>query len=80
MTEPTATPQLPSSPAGSAAGTSSGPAAQKSLLEQLHELLASVSADLAELQSPGIREDGPATYPTGTDTASSDAPATPDTR
>ncbi|MEV8323558.1 hypothetical protein [Kitasatospora sp. NPDC056731] len=79
MSQPTATPQLPSSPAGSAAGTSSGPAAQKSLLEQMQELLASVTADLAELPSSGIREDGPATYPTGTDT-SSDAPATPGTR
>ncbi|MFJ2861279.1 hypothetical protein [Kitasatospora sp. NPDC087314] len=79
MSEPTTTPQLPSSPAGLAAGTSSGPATHKSLLEQMQELLASVTADLAELQSSGAREADPAAYPTGTDT-SSDAPAAPGTR
>ncbi|MGA5823577.1 hypothetical protein ACPC54_37640 [Kitasatospora sp. NPDC094028] len=63
MSEPSATPQLPSS-------------TPRSLLEQMQELLASVTADLAELQSSGPR--ATAGYPTGTDT--SEAPAAPGTR
>ncbi|MFG2843420.1 hypothetical protein ACGF12_09610 [Kitasatospora sp. NPDC048296] len=78
MSEPSATPQFPSSPTGSAAGDSAGPAAPKSLLEQMQELLASVTANLAELQS-GTRGTAPAAaYQAGTDT--SDAPAAPGTR
>ncbi|MFF2547959.1 hypothetical protein ACFVUY_36085 [Kitasatospora sp. NPDC058063] len=69
MSEPSATPQFPSSPTGSADGTSAGPASPKSLLEQMQELLASVSADLAELQGsvPGSADS--TAYPTGTDTS-----------
>ncbi|SOB84125.1 hypothetical protein [Streptomyces sp. 1331.2] len=78
MSEPSATPQLPSSPTGSAVGTSAGPVTPKSLLEQMQELLASVTADLAELRSSGARDAGPAAYPTATDT--SEAPAAPGTR
>ncbi|WP_030058297.1 MULTISPECIES: hypothetical protein [Streptomyces] len=78
MSEPSATPQLPSSPTDSAAGTSAGPVIPKSLLEQMQELLASVTADLAELQSSGARDTEPAAYPTGTDTSA--APASPGTR
>ncbi len=62
MSETSATPQLPSS-------------APKSLLEQMQELLASVTADLAELQSSGPLSAG---YRAGTDT--SEAPASPGTR
>ncbi|WP_316521526.1 hypothetical protein [Kitasatospora brasiliensis] len=69
MSEPSATPQFPSSPTGSADGTSAGPATPKSLLEQMQELLASVSADLAELQSTSPRGADSAAYPTGTDTS-----------
>ncbi|MFE4976865.1 hypothetical protein ACFRAR_32775 [Kitasatospora sp. NPDC056651] len=69
MSEPSATPQFPSSPTGSADGTSAGPATPKSLLEQMQELLASVSADLAELQGTSPRDAGSAAYPTGTDTS-----------
>ncbi|MFI9364580.1 hypothetical protein ACIG5E_26540 [Kitasatospora sp. NPDC053057] len=78
MSEPFATPQSPSRPTGSAAGESTGPATPKTLLEQMQELLASVTADLAALQS-GTRSTTPAAaYPAGTDT--SDAPAAPGTR
>ncbi|MGW2377675.1 hypothetical protein [Kitasatospora sp. NPDC001683] len=74
MSEPSATPPFPSSPTGSAAGDSAGPATPKTLLEQMQELLASVTADLAALQS-GARHTA---HPAGTDT--SDAPAAPGTR
>ncbi|MFJ9440260.1 hypothetical protein ACIRRH_00115 [Kitasatospora sp. NPDC101235] len=77
MSEPSATPQFPSSPTGSADGTSAGPATPKSLLEQMQELLASVTADLAELQGSGPGSADSTTYPTGTDTSeTSDAPGT----
>ncbi|MER6299953.1 hypothetical protein ABT247_10315 [Kitasatospora sp. NPDC001539] len=80
MSEPSATPQLPSSPTGSAFGASAGPATPKTLLEQMQALLASVTADLAELQSgTGTRNaESTADYPAGTDT--SEAPATPGAR
>ncbi|MFJ8624061.1 hypothetical protein ACIRD3_14585 [Kitasatospora sp. NPDC093550] len=78
MSEPSATPQLPSSPTGSADGVWAGPAAPTSLLEQMQELLASVTADLAALQAFGVRDAEPCTYPTGTDT--SETPAAPGTR
>ncbi|MFD8707414.1 hypothetical protein ACFV1W_33335 [Kitasatospora sp. NPDC059648] len=77
MSEPSATPQPPSRPTGSAAGDSAGPATPKTLLEQMQELLASVTADLAALQS-GTRTTPAAAYPADIDT--SDAPATPGTR
>ncbi|MGW3045095.1 hypothetical protein ACWC9T_34785 [Kitasatospora sp. NPDC001159] len=78
MSEPSATPQLPSSPTGSATGAAAGPATPKSLLEQMQELLASVTADLAELQS-GTRGAAPgAAYLAGTET--SEASAAPGTR
>ncbi|MFE4515649.1 hypothetical protein ACFRMQ_15830 [Kitasatospora sp. NPDC056783] len=83
MSEPSATPQFPSSPTGSADGTSAGPATPKSLLEQMQELLASVSADLAELQGTSPRNASSADsagYPTGTDTSgASDRSGAPDT-
>ncbi|MBV6703162.1 hypothetical protein [Kitasatospora aureofaciens] len=69
MSEPS---QLPSSPA--AADAPATPTLPKSLLEQMQELLASVTADLAELQSSGAR----GAYPAGTDT--SGASAAPGTR
>ncbi|MEV7775879.1 hypothetical protein [Kitasatospora sp. NPDC086791] len=78
MSERSATPQLPSSPTGSAEGAWAGPDASRSLLERMQELLASVTADLAALQSSGAPAAGPASYPTGTDT--SEAPAAPGTR
>ncbi|WP_459647623.1 hypothetical protein [Kitasatospora sp. Ki12] len=78
MSEPSATPQPPSSPTGSADGAWAGPDAPKSLLEQMQELLASVTADLAALRSSGLRDTEPATYPTGTDT--SGAPTVPGAR
>ncbi|MFI2608551.1 hypothetical protein [Kitasatospora sp. NPDC018619] len=75
MSEPSATPQFPSDPTGSADGTSAGPATPKSLLEQMQELLASVTADLAELQGSVPGSTGATAYPTGTDTSeTSDAP------
>ncbi|MFD4659607.1 hypothetical protein ACFWP2_28730 [Kitasatospora sp. NPDC058444] len=75
MSEPSATPQLPSGPSGSADGTSAGPATPKSLLEQMQELLASVTADLAELQGSVPGSAGSTAYPTGTDTSDpSDTP------
>ncbi|MEU9076128.1 hypothetical protein ACFYUY_03565 [Kitasatospora sp. NPDC004745] len=73
MSEPSATPQLPSSSTVSGAGASAGPAAPKSLLEQMQELLASVTADIAELQSATA-----AGYPAGTDTSA--APTAPGAR
>ncbi|MEU9045784.1 MULTISPECIES: hypothetical protein [unclassified Kitasatospora] len=86
MSEPSATPQLPSSPTGSADGAWAGPATPKSLLDRMQELLASVTADLAALQSSGARNADPIAfptidptpYPTGTDT--SEATAAPGTR
>ncbi|MEV6978697.1 hypothetical protein [Kitasatospora sp. NPDC093806] len=47
--EASAAPQYP------AADGAAAPAAPKSLLEQMQELLASVTADLADLQATGIR-------------------------
>ncbi|MFD8754537.1 hypothetical protein ACFV0O_26635 [Kitasatospora sp. NPDC059577] len=44
----------------------------------MQELLASVTADLAALQSSGALDAGATAYPTGTD--SSGAPAAPGTR
>ncbi|MER6396227.1 hypothetical protein ACFWA9_23405 [Kitasatospora sp. NPDC059973] len=76
--EAPAAPQSPSDPAGSAAARPTGAATPKSLLEQMQELLASVTADLADLQSSGARRTSPSGYPTGTDT--SGAPAGPGTR
>ncbi|MGW2253998.1 hypothetical protein ACWCXH_27955 [Kitasatospora sp. NPDC001660] len=70
--ETSAAPQLPSSPVDPAA-------TPKSLLEQMQELLASVTADLAELRSSGVRVAGTAAYPTGTDTSEAPA-AAPGTR
>ncbi|ARF80374.1 hypothetical protein ACIG0C_26905 [Kitasatospora aureofaciens] len=77
MSEPSDTPQAPSHPTGSAVGDSAGPATPKTLLEQMQELLASVTADLAALQS-GARTAPAAAYPAGTDT--SDAPTAAGTR
>ncbi|MFF2080751.1 hypothetical protein ACFVXG_39035 [Kitasatospora sp. NPDC058162] len=78
MSEPSATPQFPSSPTGSAIGGSAGPATPKTLLEQMQELLASVTADLAALQSD-TRDTAPAAaYPAGTDTSA--APTSPGAR
>ncbi|MFD7905780.1 hypothetical protein ACFV4F_38235 [Kitasatospora sp. NPDC059722] len=70
--ETSAAPQFPTAPAVPAA-------TPKSLLEQMQELLASVTADLAELQSSGVRDAGTAGYPTGTDTSGAPAVA-PGTR
>ncbi|MFD7454589.1 hypothetical protein [Kitasatospora sp. NPDC059827] len=71
MSEPSATPPFPSSPTGSATGDSAGPATPKTLLEQMQELLASVTADLAALQSD-TRDIAPASaYPTVNDTSDS---------
>ncbi|MFF1908449.1 hypothetical protein [Kitasatospora sp. NPDC058218] len=76
--EAPAAPQSPSNPARSAAGGPACTATPKSLLEQMQELLASVTADLADLRSSGARSTAPAAYPTGTDT--SGAPAGPGIR
>ncbi|MBV2154005.1 hypothetical protein [Kitasatospora sp. SUK 42] len=76
MSEPSASPQLPSSPTGSAASASAGPETPKSLLEQMQELLASVTADLAALQSGTVDTAPDPAYPADTDT-SSEAPASP---
>ncbi|MFE2725093.1 hypothetical protein [Kitasatospora sp. NPDC059327] len=76
--EAPATPQSPSYPAVSAAEPPLGAATPKSLLEQMQELLASVTADLADLQASGRRSPAPASYPIGTDT--SGAPAGPGVR
>ncbi|MEU4120469.1 hypothetical protein AB0F71_39005 [Kitasatospora sp. NPDC028055] len=71
MSEPSATPPFPSSPTGSATGDSAGPATPKTLLEQMQELLASVTADLAALQS-NTRDIAPAAaYPAVNDTSDS---------
>ncbi|MFE3505946.1 hypothetical protein [Kitasatospora sp. NPDC059160] len=71
MSEPSATPPFPSSPTGSATGDSAGPATPKTLLEQMQELLASVTADLAALQSD-TRDIAPASaYPAVNDTSGS---------
>ncbi|MER7583486.1 hypothetical protein [Kitasatospora sp. NPDC097691] len=78
MSEPSATPQLPSSPTGSADGTWAGPTTAKNLLDRMQELLAAVTADLAALQSSGTRGTDPTAYPTGTDT--SGTPAAPGAR
>ncbi|MFD5466825.1 hypothetical protein ACFWIQ_28965 [Kitasatospora sp. NPDC127059] len=78
MSEPSATPQFPSSPAGSVTGDPAGPAPPKTLLEQMQELLASVTADLAALQSDARDATPAAVYPADTDT--SGTPATPGTR
>lgn len=57
---------------------SAGPATPKTLLEQMQELLASVTADLAALQSD-TRDTAPsAAYPAGTDTSA--APTAPGAR
>ncbi|WP_030233877.1 hypothetical protein [Streptomyces sp. NRRL S-350] len=73
MSEPSDTPQPPSRPTGSADGTSPGSTVPRSLLDQMQELLASVTADLAELQSSGARDADAASYPTGTDTSEASA-------
>ncbi|MFJ9777817.1 hypothetical protein ACIRVF_42360 [Kitasatospora sp. NPDC101157] len=77
MSEPSATSQSPSRPSGSAAGGPARPTTPKTLLEQMQELLASVTADLTALQS-GTRTTPAAAYPADIDT--SDAPAAPGTR
>ncbi|MEV7599976.1 hypothetical protein AB0O91_21605 [Kitasatospora sp. NPDC089797] len=69
MSDPSATPPSPSSPTGSVTGDPAGPAIPKTLLEQMQELLASVTADLAALQSD-TRDIAPLdAYPAGTDTS-----------
>ncbi|MGV9264476.1 hypothetical protein ACWDRR_07435 [Kitasatospora sp. NPDC003701] len=76
--EAPAAPQYPGNSALPAAEGVAGTATPKSLLEQMQELLASVTADLADLQSSGARSSAPTAYPAGTDT--SGAPAGPGIR
>ncbi|MFJ4186035.1 hypothetical protein [Kitasatospora sp. NPDC089509] len=73
MSEPSATPQFTSGPAG--------PATPKTLLEQMQELLASVTADLAALQSDTQDITPDHAYPADTDTSdTAGASAAPVTR
>ncbi|MFD0347500.1 hypothetical protein ACFQ0M_18425 [Kitasatospora aburaviensis] len=74
MSEPRSEASALPSQQQSATDPSTAPATPKSLLEQLQELLASVTADLADLQSSGaLAADGPVGGPSVTTTSGASA-------